>query len=279
MTITDIRGGVQLTLSARGAGYAAIQQCLELQHEVAPLGPLEKFFGVNPLAMNARSWYLGALGEIVVAEKLESLGSEWRVITAVPVGEGGADIDHVVIGPSGVFTITMRAHANRRVWAAGHALRINGFKQHYVGSSKHAAARASKLLTSAVGRPIVVTPLVVLVGISEMSYGLHRPEVDTVTSRGIVRNLKRRRTILTPDAVAEIADVAGRRGTWHREAVVLDDSERLAQRFESLRRDVDLAARRSRMWLALGKLAVVAASLWLCIGLVDMIVAVLAGGM
>lgn len=71
MTITDPRGGVELALTARGAGYAAIQHCLELQSEIAPLTSVERFFGVNPLAMNARSWYLGALGEILVAEKLE----------------------------------------------------------------------------------------------------------------------------------------------------------------------------------------------------------------
>src|SRR5471032_625585 len=195
MTITDPRGGVELTLSARGAGYAAIQQCLELQSEVAPLGTVERFFGASPLAQNARSWYLGALGEIVVAEKLEHLGPGWRVINAVPVGAAGSDIDHVVVGPAGVFTINTKAHANKKVWAAGHALRINGFRQDYIRNSQHEADRATRLLTAAVGRPIAVTPLIVMVGISELNYGVKRPAVDVVTSRGIVRNLRRRRTV------------------------------------------------------------------------------------
>ncbi|HMH58190.1 MAG TPA: nuclease-related domain-containing protein [Galbitalea sp.] len=278
MTITDPRGGVELTLTARGAGYAAIQQCLELQSEVAPVGPVAHFFGASPLAQNARSWYLGALGEIVVAEKLERLGEGWHVIDAVPVGAAGSDIDHVVIGPTGVFTINTKAHANKKVWAAGHALRINGFKQHYIRNSQHEAARASKLLTSAVGRPIDVTPLIVMVGISELNYGVRRPEVDVVTSRGIVRNLRRRRRTLTPDAVAEIADVAGRRGTWHRDAIVLDDTQRHVQRFERLRSEVDAASRRRKAWVLLMELAVIVGVVWLCIDMLDVIVRALAVG-
>ena len=279
MTITDPRGGVELTLSARGAGYAAIQQCLELQAEVAPLTSLERFFGASPLAQNARSWYLGALGEIVVAEKLERLGDGWRVINAVPVGAAGSDIDHVVVGPAGVFTINTKAHANKRVWAAGHALRINGFRQDYIRNSQHEAARATRLLSAAVGRPIIVTPLIVMVGISELNYGLHKPEVDVVISRGIVRNLRRRRLVLTPDEVTEIADVASRRGTWHRDAVVLDDTQRHVERFERLRRAVDAAAYRRKAWLVGGRLALAVAVLWLLIGVVGVLTPVLARGM
>jgi len=279
MTITDPRGGVELTLYARGAGYAAIQQCLELQSEVAPLSRLERFFGASPLAQNARSWYLGALGEIVVAEKLERLGESWRVINAVPVGAAGSDIDHVVVGPSGVFTINTKARANRKVWAAGQALRINGFKQNYIRNSQFEAERASKLLTTAVGRPIAVTPLIVMVGVSELNYGVRRPEVDVVTSRGIVRNLKRRKRILTPEQVTEIADVASRRGTWHRDAVVLDDTQRHVERFERLRRQVDAAAQRRNAWLFGSRLALVAAVLWLLIGVVEVLTPVFASGM
>jgi hypothetical protein len=277
MLETVARGGVELTLSARGAGYAAIQQCLALQSEIAPLTRVETFFGISPLASNARAWYLGALGEIVVAEKLEQLGPKWRVINAVPVGAGGSDIDHVVVGPAGVFTINTKAHANKKVWSAGNALRIKGFQSDCVRDSQDEAARASRLLTSATGRTIVVNPLIVMVGISEMNYGFRRPAVDSVTSRGILGHLKRREPILTQDEVTEIADVASRRGTWHRDAVVLDDSQNLVERFERLRREVDAASHRHKAWVVLGKLALVAAGFWVAVQLVEMVADVLAG--
>jgi len=277
MLDAQVRGGVELTLSARGAGYAAIQQCLALQSELVDRGPLEEFFGMSPLVPAARCWYLSALGEIVVAEKLEQLGPDWRVVNAVPVGAGGSDIDHVVVGPAGVFTIHTKAHASHRVWAAGNALRLGGFQADSVRDSQEEAARASRLLTSATGRPVVVTPLIVMVGISEMNYGLRRPAVDAVTSRGILRNLKRRKPVLTGADVTEVADIASRRGTWHRDAVVLDDSQNLVHRFERLRLEVDAASRRRKAWVVLGKLALVAAGLWVGAQLVDMIVTVLAG--
>jgi hypothetical protein len=279
MTIEDVRGGIELTLYARGAGYAAIQHCLELQSEVPPLSSVKRFFGASPLATTARSWYLGAIGEIVVAEKLARLGPTWRVVNAVPVGADDSDIDHVVIGPAGVFTINTKAHANKKVWAAGQALLINGFKQNYIRNSQHEAERATKLLTAALGRPIVVTPLIVMVGITEINGGLKRPAVDIITSRGIVRNLKRRKKILPPDAVAEIADVAGRRRTWHRDAIVLDDTQRHVQRFERLRREVDAAAQRRKSWSLLGRLAIVGVAVWACIELPNVIATALAGGL
>jgi hypothetical protein len=198
------------------------------------------------------------------------------VIDAVPVGAAGTDIDHVVVGRAGVFTINTKAHANKRVWAAGHALRINGFRQDYIRNSQHEAARAARLLTAAVGRPITVTPLIVMVGISELNYGLHKPEVDVVTSRGIVRNLRRRRPVLTPDEVTEIADVASRRGTWHRDAVVLDDSQSQVERFEQLRGQVDAAAYRRKAWLVALKLAGLALVLWAAIDIVNVFVTSLA---
>ena len=58
-----------------------------------------------------RAWRIGADGEEPVAARLAKLGPDWRTIHAVPVGDRGSDIDHVVIGPAGVFTINAKNHA------------------------------------------------------------------------------------------------------------------------------------------------------------------------
>ncbi|MDP9431276.1 MAG: NERD domain-containing protein [Actinomycetota bacterium] len=50
-----------------------------------------------------RAWRIGADGEKAVAARLAELGDRWRVLHAVPVGERGSDIDHVVIGPRLAF--------------------------------------------------------------------------------------------------------------------------------------------------------------------------------
>ena len=40
----------------------------------------------------------------------------WRVGS---VGERGSDIDHLAIGPGGVFTINAKHHAGAKIWVGG----------------------------------------------------------------------------------------------------------------------------------------------------------------
>ena len=73
-----------------------MQECLARQEMATPRGRLARALGNSPLHPDARSWYSGALGEIVVANALAQLGDEWTVLHAVQVGSGSADIDHVI---------------------------------------------------------------------------------------------------------------------------------------------------------------------------------------
>jgi hypothetical protein len=43
-----------------------------------------------------------------VAKGLPKLDEAWRVLHSVPVGSRDSDIDHVVIGPGGVYTINAK---------------------------------------------------------------------------------------------------------------------------------------------------------------------------
>ncbi|MGJ9403557.1 nuclease-related domain-containing protein [Arthrobacter sp. KK5.5] len=67
----------------------------------------------NPLGPDNRPWYQVAFAEIRTGHILASLAPEWAVLHAVPVGAGTADIDHVLIGPAGVFTLNTKDHNNR----------------------------------------------------------------------------------------------------------------------------------------------------------------------
>lgn len=63
-------------------------------------------------AMNRAKYYLGYFGERVVAEALEPLKSEgWRIYHDVPgdIGKLKFNVDHVAIGPGGVFAIETKA--------------------------------------------------------------------------------------------------------------------------------------------------------------------------
>jgi hypothetical protein len=73
--------------------------------------------GADPLTPDNYPWYKGALGEIAVGQILERLGPEWTILHAVPVGGGAFDIDHVLIGPAGVFTLNTKNHAGQHAAA------------------------------------------------------------------------------------------------------------------------------------------------------------------
>jgi hypothetical protein len=50
-------------------------------------------------------WREGAAGERKTARALQRLGREWTVVHDLPDGDGGGNIDHVVVGPTGVFVL------------------------------------------------------------------------------------------------------------------------------------------------------------------------------
>ncbi|MBO0901763.1 NERD domain-containing protein [Cellulomonas sp. zg-ZUI222] len=100
-----------------------------------------------------RAWRIGADGEEAVAAQITSLGPQWRVLHAVRVGQRDADIDHVVIGPAGVFTVNAKHHPHASVWVRGDTFMVNGRRVPYVRNSRHEAGRASRLLTEHAGFP------------------------------------------------------------------------------------------------------------------------------
>ena len=65
---------------------------------------------------------------------LRKLGKGWHVLHSVPVGDRGADIDHVVIGPAGVFTLNTKNHTGQRVSVTASNVFVNGRNPHYVRS-------------------------------------------------------------------------------------------------------------------------------------------------
>jgi hypothetical protein len=61
------------------------------------------------------SWWKGLAGERRVGAELNRLGRHgWRVLHSIPLANK-ADIDHLLIGPGGVFSINTKHHHKRAV--------------------------------------------------------------------------------------------------------------------------------------------------------------------
>src|SRR5450830_1632054 len=151
-------------LAERRAGAMAREQALALKHAAPVRTFVARLLGVHT---DERAWRIGADGEEKVAARLANLAKKdprWTFVHAIPVGENGSDIDHLVVGPGGVFTLNAKHHPGARIWIRGNAFRVNGTQVPYVRNSRHEAERASRYLAAACGFPVAVAGIIVPVG-------------------------------------------------------------------------------------------------------------------
>ena len=202
-------------LSHNRPGQAAREQAVA-HRQAAPVRTL--FARVLRVHTDERAWRVGADGEEAVAARLAKLGPDWRVLHAVPIGERGSDIDHVVIGPAGVFTINAKHHPNASVWVGGNTFMVNGQRQPYIRNSRHEAQRASRLLTAACGFPVAATGLIAVMGAHKGFTVREQPpggDVNVVTRKDVDRWLRRRDAdVLGPEQVEAVHGAARRSDTW-----------------------------------------------------------------
>ncbi|UJP09439.1 NERD domain-containing protein [Microbacterium sp. KUDC0406] len=238
-------------LRLRAPASAVIAETLRVQAGAPPRSRTARLFGVSPLSADAAPWFLGTLGELHVGRLLDELGPGWHVIHAIPVGSRGSDIDHLVIGPTGVFTINTKHHPGK-VWVASRALVVNGQRTNHLRNAVHEAARASKLLSSAAQRRVPVTPVVAIVGARALTVREHPADVLVVRDTALRRTLRDRPTALSPAEVDALATIAAAPATWGSAEAPAPD---LAA-FAALRESVASARRRQRTWAVGGLLAI-----------------------
>ncbi|WP_454169594.1 nuclease-related domain-containing protein [Microbacterium paulum] len=162
-------------------------ECLRVHADVAPRSAFARFFGRSPLSEDSRPWFQGALGELDVAARLASLGDDWTVVHAVPVGTRGSDIDHVVVGPAGVFTINSKNHEGARVWVASRRLLVNGQKTDHLRNSRYEAARTHKLLSDVIGADVPVRGVIAIVGAKDITIREQPDDVAVLSASQLVR--------------------------------------------------------------------------------------------
>jgi hypothetical protein len=154
------------------------------------------------LQRSAALWEQGAAGEVKVARALEALPAEWTVLhdLAWP-GRPRANIDHVVIGPSGVFVVDAKNWTGT-VEVRDHVLRQNGYQREKAVSSASEAALALQPLLPG-SRP--VTSVLCFVGDQALS-GRAR-DVVVCSSSTLVATLTAHPVVMDLSEVDRCADV------------------------------------------------------------------------
>jgi Nuclease-related domain len=214
------REPIWVDLADNRPGQAAREQAVaerEAMRERSKAGTfMARLFDVKT---DERAWRVGADGEEAVGARLASLEQHgWRILHAVNVGTRGSDIDHVAIGPGGVYTLNTKTHLGHRITVYEHAILIDGHKQPYLRNSRHEAARATRLLTQACGFAVTAAPLIVVL-CDALTIKKQPDDVQVVGRRDIALWLRKRPAILGAAEIDAIWVHARRSTTWQPGAV------------------------------------------------------------
>ena len=160
-----------------------------------------------------RAWRRGAEGEEEVAWQLRKLGEGWHALHSVPIGSGETDIDHLVIGPPGVFALNTKNHLGKRVTVYEKAIYVSGSKQPYLTKSRAEGRRASKLLSRACNFPVTVSPMLVIMA-NELDLKGQPTDVHVVARKRLANWIEIQTPCLSAAETELIYAAARRRSTW-----------------------------------------------------------------
>ncbi len=247
-TVTD---GVVARAVSRPAGTMLIDHVLELRSARRGRSSLARAFGISPLSADEEPWFVGAVGERAVGRQLARLSPEWTVLHSVPAPRSRGDIDHIVIGPGGMFTVNTKHHAGARLWVADEYILVEGRRVPYARIAQSEARKAASLAGAALPPAVAVRPVLAIVGARHLRVRSRSRLVETVDARDLRSWLESLPAVLDAATVARVAlavatgiDGSGRAGRSEEHAVS-------SARFDRLEREVTEAAR-CRGWWRLG---------------------------
>ncbi|MFF0595925.1 nuclease-related domain-containing protein [Streptomyces antibioticus] len=161
-----------------------------------------------------RSWADGLTGERLTARRLNRLrGRGWFTLHAIQWASG-ADIDHLAIGPAGVFSINSKRHRGKAVWYGDTAMTVNGASTRHIAVSQSEARRVSRVLSQRCGVDVPVRPVISVVHAAKLTVKGSNPPVLVLAVEHLDRVLSGLAPVLSPDQVARIYSAARDAETW-----------------------------------------------------------------
>jgi Nuclease-related domain len=238
----------------RRPAEALIQEVLRQQATARPRTALDRITGRSPLTADATPWFVGARGELEVAALLAQLPPEWTVLHSLPVGGAEADIDHIVIGPGGVYTLTTKHHRGQEVWVAGRTFMVSGQRHPHIRNAQHEAFVVVDILTAA-GIACPVESVITVVGAVSVKIRARPEGVLVIEEDRLVRWLRNRPTVLPEDAVREVVRVLEHPAMWRPVKPLLEHAR---AEFAVLHREVRISRRVRIGWALSPAIAVLA---------------------
>jgi Nuclease-related domain len=163
------------------------------------------------------TWPRGTRGERVVGRRLARLARDgWDVLRAVGV-EGGEEVEHLVIGPPGVFTVSTLYHPGARIRVGGQVVWVDDLIREYLRNARTEAAAVTRRLGAELwgdGPEVRVTPVLAFVGASAIDAHDGHPDVLIVAGERLDAELRDCRGELSLPERDRIVAAAHRAGLW-----------------------------------------------------------------
>ncbi|WP_106975449.1 nuclease-related domain-containing protein [Streptomyces sp. NRRL S-455] len=160
------------------------------------------------------SWHKGLAGERRVGAELNRLERHgWRVLHSIPLANR-VDVDHLLIGPGGVFSINTKHHHDKAVWVGDDAVKVNhGKPAPYARKSRAEAKRVVQVLEHYCDFPVPVEPVLVFVGVTDLQVVATQLSVRVYQERQVAA-LAPLSGVLTGEQVEQVYSVARHRQAW-----------------------------------------------------------------
>ena len=191
------------------------QSARERQQELADAAPIKTFFTrLLDIHTDERAWRVGADGEERVGALLEQLRPHgWHVEHDVRVGSRGANLDHLVIGPPGVFVLNTKA-VRGKVWVGGPNVMVDGYRTDYVEKLEFEAQRVRRCLLGATRRRSLWVQGLLVLAHRKPVVKQQPQHVAVIHFTELLPGLMGQPVKLGMEEVAELATAARREETW-----------------------------------------------------------------
>ena len=175
-------------------------------------------------AVHRPSWPRGSKGERVVGRRLARLGRDgWDVLRAVGV-HGGDEVEHLVVGPPGVFTVSTLHHGGARIRVGRDIVWVDDAIREYLRNARIEAATVARRLGEALAAgpgltpgdesAVRVTPVLAFVGAAGIDTHDGHPDVLVVAGERLDAELRDCRGELSLPERDRIVAAAHRVGLW-----------------------------------------------------------------
>ena len=244
------------TMRERLPAQSVMEVLLLEQDLVQPRSLLGRVVGRSPLGAQSEPWFVGAQGELAVARMLAELPRQWTVFHALPRTVRDRGVDHLLVGPAGIFAVTTRTFVGQKVVVSHRTMTVGNTKHADIRDAESDALRLTRVLRDHMALRASVRPVVACVRAKSITIHERPAQVKVLTAAELRRWLLSLPPVLGPDERQTLVAIIDDPDTW--DALPSIEPDVLRERYQLLTDEVGHARRRRRGLGAIGSMLAVA---------------------